>query len=103
MTGEHDEGWYTDPFARHEQRWMSDGKPTKLARDGGKTSYDDPPGGPFVQDPEEVEPTQTPSNDELQRADEAESDDDPEHTRITTVSAVFATLNLLKVDKKSNH
>jgi hypothetical protein len=28
-------GWQTDPFGRHEERWMSEGKPTGLVRDGG--------------------------------------------------------------------
>jgi hypothetical protein len=37
------EGWYTDPFGRHEARWLSDGQPTKLVRDAGVESYDDPP------------------------------------------------------------
>jgi hypothetical protein len=37
------EGWFTDPFGRHEARWLSDGTPTKLVRDGELESYDDPP------------------------------------------------------------
>jgi hypothetical protein len=37
------EGWCTDPFGRHEARWLSDGTPTKLVRDGQDESYDDPP------------------------------------------------------------
>jgi hypothetical protein len=40
------EGWYTDPFGRHEARWMSKGVPTKLVRDGKEESYDDPPDSP---------------------------------------------------------
>ena len=32
------EGWYTDPFRLHEHRWFSDGTPTYLVRDGGRTS-----------------------------------------------------------------
>ncbi len=43
MGEKHAEGWYTDPYRRHEARWMSDGSPTKLVRDGGVESYDDPP------------------------------------------------------------
>ncbi len=43
MAEEHAEGWFTDPFGRHEARWMSDGSPTKLVRDGEEESYDDPP------------------------------------------------------------
>ena len=37
------EGWCTDPFGRHEARWLSGGSPTKLVRDGEVEAYDDPP------------------------------------------------------------
>ncbi len=43
------EGWYTDPFGRHDARWMSAGRPTKLVRDGDDESYDDPPDEPWSQ------------------------------------------------------
>jgi hypothetical protein len=45
MHGEvmHAEGWYEDPFGRHEDRWFSDGTPTALVRDGGTESDDPPP------------------------------------------------------------
>ncbi len=36
-------GWQSDPFNLHEQRYFSQGKPTKLVRDGGVESYDVPP------------------------------------------------------------
>jgi len=67
------EGWYTDPYARHEARWLSDGVPTKLVRDGETTSYDEPPGGPFVRQPEVIDfhPGEGNAND-LRRADDAE-------------------------------
>ena len=29
------EGWYADPLGRHEERWISEGKPTDRVRDGG--------------------------------------------------------------------
>lgn len=45
------EGWYTDPYGRHEARWMSDGTPTELVRDRGVESHDAPP---------DEEPSQTP-------------------------------------------
>ena len=38
-----DEGWFVDPFGRHEARWLSDGRPTQLVRDGGVESNDEPP------------------------------------------------------------
>ena len=41
------EGWYRDPFAIHEDRWMSQGRPTKLVRDGGAEAYDPPPDLPL--------------------------------------------------------
>jgi hypothetical protein len=53
------EGWYRDPFAVHEDRWMSQGQPTKLVRDGGTESYDPPPDLPL---PDELVPV--PEDDE---------------------------------------
>jgi len=67
------EGWYTDPYARHEARWLSDGVATKLVRDGDATSYDEPPEGPFVREPEAIEPDPVRGGaDDLRRADDAE-------------------------------
>lgn len=48
----HEEGWYTDPFGLHEARWMSDGQPTGLVRDGAVEATEPVPDGP---------PTSTPS------------------------------------------
>jgi hypothetical protein len=42
---DHAEGWCRDPYLAHEDRWYSDGQPTKLVRDGGVESYDPPPEG----------------------------------------------------------
>ena len=39
------QGWYRDPFGRHDDRYFSAGTPTKLVRDGGLESYDPPPEG----------------------------------------------------------
>ena len=39
------EGWHRDPYLVHEDRWYSDGQPTKLVRDHGAESYDPPPPG----------------------------------------------------------
>jgi hypothetical protein len=39
----HEEGWYKDPYGLHIDRWMSDGKPTRLVRDGDRESDDEPP------------------------------------------------------------
>jgi hypothetical protein len=38
------QGWYQDPFGLHEARYFSAGRPTRLVRDSGIESYDDPPG-----------------------------------------------------------
>jgi hypothetical protein len=38
-----EQGWYRDPYGLYSDRWISNGQPTKLVRDGGAESYDDPP------------------------------------------------------------
>jgi len=37
------EGWYRDPYALHDDRYFSQGLPTKLVRDSGHEAYDPPP------------------------------------------------------------
>ena len=67
------EGWFTDPYGRHEARWLSDGTPTKLVRDGDATSYEEPPDGPFLREPEPIEYQPAPTDgSDLRRADDAE-------------------------------
>ncbi len=68
-----EEGWYTDPFARHELRWMSDGKPTKLVRDQERECYDDVPDGPFIRTPVAVEYPKVRDGSDLRRADDAQA------------------------------
>ena len=68
-----EEGWYTDPFARHEARWMSDGKPSKLVRDNGVESQDPPPDEAYTHDPQPVESAELGSPDDMRRADSAEA------------------------------
>jgi hypothetical protein len=88
------EGWYTDPYARHEARWLSDGVPTKLVRDGDVTSYDEAPDGPFVREPEPIEPDPGRGNaDDLRRADDAEGgpvDLDHDETWMRSMDAVWS-------------
>jgi hypothetical protein len=67
------EGWCTDPYAKHDARWMSQGSPTKLVRDGTVESYDDPPNEPYTRDPEPIESSVASNPDDLCRADEAEA------------------------------
>ncbi len=76
MNTQPEEGWYTDPYELHEARWLSDGEPTKLVRDGATESYDAPPPGPPVAVPVrlEADPTARGGQD-LLRADSAEEGD----------------------------
>ncbi len=48
------EGWFTDPFERHELRWMSQGTPTPLVRDGNIKGSDPVANGPFKVNPVRV-------------------------------------------------
>jgi hypothetical protein len=70
------EGWFTDPYAVHEARWLSDGRPTKLVRDGEVESYDEPPSGAPSVVPERIEADPSATNgSDLIRADDAERTD----------------------------
>jgi hypothetical protein len=67
-------GWYRDPYRQHEDRYFSEGKPTKLVRDAGRESFDPPPdvawSGPPVPVPSPA--TQVSAGNDLRRADDAE-------------------------------
>jgi hypothetical protein len=67
------EGWYRDPYAIHEDRWMSQGQPTKLVRDAGTESYDPPPDLPLpeVLVPATADTGASSGDSDLRRADEA--------------------------------
>jgi hypothetical protein len=41
------EGWFYDPYKRHEARWFSNGTPTDLVRDGSQVAHDAPPDEPM--------------------------------------------------------
>ena len=66
------EGWYRNPYGRHEDRWFSGGRPTSLVRDQDTESTDEPPPGdpplPLTPVPER----ELPDGEDLERADEAE-------------------------------
>jgi len=64
------EGWYTDPYALHDARWMSEGRPTALVRDGDIENQDPAPDGPFTVTPIRLGLNGSPSD--LRRADDAE-------------------------------
>lgn len=73
------EGWYLDPFRLHEQRWFSDGRPTRLVRDGGVEGNDPPPSMQVPHPPEEIPEDESGGPDDLKRAGDVEEDkDDPE-------------------------
>ncbi len=67
------EGWFTDPFGRHEARWFSAGSPTSLVRDGGTESRDEPPDEPPSRIPERLAPPGGP--DSIRRSDDAEQEE----------------------------
>ncbi|MGO9458129.1 MAG: hypothetical protein ACLP62_13985 [Acidimicrobiales bacterium] len=77
---EDEEGWFTDPYALHEARWLSAGRPTKLVRDGDVESYDDPPDGAFVAEPRRIEeaPTAANGSDLLRTGEESSQYDEGE-------------------------
>jgi hypothetical protein len=67
------EGWYRVPFGIHEDRWISDGRPTRLVRDAGVEASDEPP---TDREPGELVPIPEPeisSRDDIRRADDAEA------------------------------
>jgi hypothetical protein len=70
------EGWYHDPYGRHEARWFSDGTPTDLVRDGREVAHDepppDPPQGPLVP---WAGDTNQDHGDDLRRADSGQESD----------------------------
>ena len=64
------QGWFRDPYRVHEDRYFSDGRPTKLVRDDGVECYDPPPPGPPEVELVEVSDTQPAEASDLRRADE---------------------------------
>lgn len=70
------QGWYRDPYGLHEDRYFSQGLPTKLVRDGERESYDLPPDRPLPE--ADLVPAGQPGGaaadgPDLLRADEADS------------------------------
>ena len=64
------EGWCTDPYGRHEARWISEGTPTHLVRDGSNESIDLPSGQPTGQAIPISWGEQTPHGADLLRSDQ---------------------------------
>jgi len=76
MEPESEEGWFTDPFGRHEARWMSEGTPTKLVRDDGVETYDDPPDEEPTREAVRIETGGAPGGVDLLRAGQQGQPDD---------------------------
>jgi len=65
------QGWYRDPYLVHEDRYFSDGQPTKLVRDGDAEAYDPPPPGqPKLELVGVPESPDSFNSNELRRADD---------------------------------
>ena len=64
------QGWYHDPYRVHEDRYFSDGHPTKLVRDSGVECYDEPPPGPPEVELVEVRDAESGDASDMHRADE---------------------------------
>ena len=65
-----EQGWFHDPYGIHGDRWFSDGKATRLVRDMGTESYDDPPSWEPVESLVPV-PPRPGDNTDSRRADAA--------------------------------
>jgi hypothetical protein len=70
-----EEGWYIDPFGRHEARWISNGTPTELVRDGAVESQDPPPPASVEGELQRVSESPQADGGDLKRADDAETED----------------------------
>lgn len=68
------EGWYTDPYGRHEARWLSQGTPTSLVRDGGTEGSDPVTDEPFTVAPVRIEPEGAGDGSDQRRADDAQTE-----------------------------
>jgi len=85
------QGWYRDPYNIHEDRYFSEGQPTKLVRDGEAESYDPPPPGPpegeLVKVPDSVPSDGT----DMRRADDRKAGIayDPNATAWSTIDSAF--------------
>jgi hypothetical protein len=66
-------GWFTDPYERHQERWMSVGTPSSLVRDREVVGSDPVASGPFRVNPVRSEGHVKDGSDRL-RANDAERD-----------------------------
>ena len=84
------QGWYRDPYKVHEDRYFSDGQPTKLVRDGGEQSYDPPPPGAPQGELVEVPGSEGSNSTDMRRADDRKTGTayDPNATAWSTIDSV---------------
>lgn len=66
-------GWYVDPYGLHKARWISDGAPMALVRDGGLKAQDPPPDTPPPGPLELLAETDLTDGGDFRRADSAET------------------------------
>ena len=81
-------GWFKDPYGRHEARWISEGRPTSLVRDGTREANDAPTGQMIGSDPTA---TPVPENapiggSDLRRSDDENRQPQPERDRYGTMA-----------------
>jgi hypothetical protein len=85
------EGWCTDPYGRHEARWMSQGTPTGLVKDGQAESFD----GVVADEPITVRPESVKGAPQVsggfERADDPRSWEPPLPVRAKRRPARFAS------------
>jgi hypothetical protein len=86
------QGWYRDPYGVHEDRYFSDGQPTKLVRDGEVEDYDPPPPGPpEVAELVEVPDSRPSDGNDMRRADDRKAGTayNPEAAAWSTIDSAF--------------
>jgi hypothetical protein len=87
-----EEGWYIDPYGRHEARWISAGTPTALVRDGSVEAQDPPPDEPVPASLEAWSPGGAGDGSDLKRADDVEAQDfDPKRLKQAAFDAIDQT------------
>jgi hypothetical protein len=84
------EGWFRDPFEIHSDRWISDGRPTALVRDGAVEGHDPPPEAVFSGSLVESTVPEAADGDDLRRADNGGKTGayDPKKARQTVIDSI---------------
>jgi hypothetical protein len=75
------EGWYQDPYRRHQDRWYSDGTPTALVRGDDVEGHDPPPAdvAPAAPLVPSVGSEAAAGPADMRRADDPEAGQDPNY------------------------